>query len=272
MNMQMSPASTHSNRLVYNNSLQEYQTDLEVILDFLEEHYRQESQRKSLWNMRNLCAMSTGEVTSTSEEKLPGEEPFRNVSDSEQEKSQLEFSDQIVGFLAKANGSDSYTDSGVNCNSTTVVDQSSALQNAPDRRVLNALKGPERPLTLNTTPEKCAESLPSITPAEKGKKLRLFHFLFETLQDPGMAHCVSWVPGSDGVFRFSARHKEHVAELWGKRKGNRMPMTYQKMSRALRNYARSGEIIKVKKKLTYQFSVPTLSSLQSQHGLKKASK
>ncbi len=44
---------------------------------------------------------------------------------------------------------------------------------------------------------------------------------------------------------------------------NRMPMTYQKMSRALRNYARSGEIIKVKKKLTYQFSLATLSTLQS---------
>uniref|UniRef100_A0A8C2GMP1 Transcription factor Spi-C n=1 Tax=Cyprinus carpio TaxID=7962 RepID=A0A8C2GMP1_CYPCA len=87
-----------------------------------------------------------------------------------------------------------------------------------------------------------------------GKKLRLFHFLFEMLEDPGMAHCVSWVSASVGVFRFSARHKERVAELWGQRKGNRMPMTYQKMSRALRNYAHSGEIIKVKKKLTYQFS------------------
>lgn len=39
-------------------------------------------------------------------------------------------------------------------------------------------------------------------------------------------------------------------------------MTYQKMSRALRNYARSGEIFKVKKKLTYQFSQDTLMSLQ----------
>ncbi len=103
-----------------------------------------------------------------------------------------------------------------------------------------------------------------------GKKLRLFHFLFEMLEDPGMAHCVSWVPASAGVFRFSARHKERVAELWGQRKGNRMPMTYQKMSRALRNYAYSGEIIKVKKKLTYQFSLATLSTLQSQHGVKKA--
>lgn len=105
-----------------------------------------------------------------------------------------------------------------------------------------------------------------------GKKLRLFHFLFEMLEDPGMAHCVSWVPASAGVFRFSARHKERVAELWGQRKANRMPMTYQKMSRALRNYARSGEIIKVKKKLTYQFSVATLSNLRNQYGIKKASK
>ncbi|XP_076860703.1 transcription factor Spi-C [Brachyhypopomus gauderio] len=84
------------------------------------------------------------------------------------------------------------------------------------------------------------------------------------LEDPGMAHCVSWVPASAGVFRFSSAHKEHVAELWGRRKGNRRPMTYQKMSRALRNYTRSGEIIKVRKKLTYQFSGTTLTSLRSQ--------
>lgn len=117
------------------------------------------------------------------------------------------------------------------------------------------------------THERCLTTIISMI---AGKKLRLFHFLFEMLEDPGMAHCVSWVPASVGVFRFSARHKEHVAELWGQRKGNRMPMTYQKMSRALRNYARSGEIIKVKKKLTYKFSVATLSTLRSQHGIKKA--
>ncbi|KAG1953340.1 transcription factor Spi-C [Pimephales promelas] len=249
------------------NSPQEYQTDLEVILEFLEEHYRQESRRKAIWNMRDLCVMSTDEVVNTSEEKQPGEEHFSNVL--EEEKSQLQFSEQVMGSLAKANGSDSYTDCGINCTGPTVVDQSSVLHDAPDGRVLNAVNGPERPLTPNTTPEKCAESLPSITPAEKGKKLRLFHFLFEMLEDPGMAHCVSWVPASAGVFRFSARHKERVAELWGQRKGNRMPMTYQKMSRALRNYARSGEIIKVKKKLTYQFSVATLSTLQNQHSIKR---
>lgn len=36
----------------YQNSAQEYQTDLEVILEFLEEHYRQESRRKALWNSK----------------------------------------------------------------------------------------------------------------------------------------------------------------------------------------------------------------------------
>uniref|UniRef100_A0A8C7IB42 Spi-2 proto-oncogene n=1 Tax=Oncorhynchus kisutch TaxID=8019 RepID=A0A8C7IB42_ONCKI len=81
------------------------------------------------------------------------------------------------------------------------------------------------------------------------------------LENLGMAHCVSWVPAAaDGVFRFSSRNKEQVAALWGQRKGNRRPMTYQKMSRALRNYARSGEIFKVKMKLTYQFSRATLSN------------
>lgn len=99
-----------------------------------------------------------------------------------------------------------------------------------------------------------------------GRKVRLFHFLFEMLENLGMAHCISWVPAAaDGVFRFSSRNKEQVAALWGQRKGNRRPMTYQKMSRALRNYARSGEIFKVKKKMTYQFSRVTLSALRKCH-------
>uniref|UniRef100_A0A3Q3F2I3 Transcription factor Spi-C n=1 Tax=Labrus bergylta TaxID=56723 RepID=A0A3Q3F2I3_9LABR len=95
-----------------------------------------------------------------------------------------------------------------------------------------------------------------------GTLVRLFHFLFEMLEDPNMAHCVSWVPAAAGVFRFSSTNKDEVAALWGQRKGNKRPMTYQKMSRALRNYARSGEIFKVKKKLTYQFSRDTLTLLR----------
>ncbi|XP_027128240.1 transcription factor Spi-C [Larimichthys crocea] len=103
------------------------------------------------------------------------------------------------------------------------------------------------------------------TTAGSGRKVRLFHFLFEMLEDPNMAHCVSWVPTDAGVFRFSSTNKDQVAALWGQRKGNKRPMTYQKMSRALRNYSRSGEIFKVKKKLTYQFSRDTLMSLQKCH-------
>lgn len=50
--------------------------------------------------------------------------------------------------------------------------------------------------------------------------------------------------------------------MWGRRKGNRKTMTYQKMARALRNYSRTGEIHKVKRKLTYQFTEDTLKGLQ----------
>ncbi|KAL0195962.1 hypothetical protein M9458_009534, partial [Cirrhinus mrigala] len=72
-----------------------------------------------------------------------------------------------MGSLSKANGSDIYPDRRTNCTGKAIVDQSAALHNALDGQVLNALNGPERPLTLNATPKKCAESLPSITPAEK---------------------------------------------------------------------------------------------------------
>lgn len=116
--------------------------------------------------------------------------------------------------------------------------------------------------TTQSTKDKCQARATG-----SGKRVRLFHFLFEMLEDPAMAHCVSWVPAATGVFRFSSTNKDEVAALWGQRKGNKRPMTYQKMSRALRNYARSGEIFKVKKKLTYQFSQDTLIFLQkSSHG------
>uniref|UniRef100_UPI003AAF9370 transcription factor Spi-C n=1 Tax=Centroberyx gerrardi TaxID=166262 RepID=UPI003AAF9370 len=171
------------------NSFQENQTDLEVILDFLEEYYRQ-----------NTGGEARGKVL---------------THDATPTLSQ----------------------------NTATLSGHGSLPNLPARQT----------------------SKRHATAAGSGRKVRLFHFLFEVLQDPGMAHCVSWVPAATGVFRFSSRNKDQVAALWGQRKGNKRPMTYQKMSRALRNYARSGEIFKVKKKLTYQFSRDTLTSLQKCH-------
>jgi hypothetical protein len=82
------------------------------------------------------------------------------------------------------------------------------------------------------------------------------------LQTPSMRSCIWWVQSCSGTFQFSSQNKERLAQLWGRRKGNRKTMTYQKMARALRNYSRTGEICKVKRKLTYQFSEGTLRGLQ----------
>ncbi|XP_043943049.1 transcription factor Spi-B-like isoform X2 [Protopterus annectens] len=95
----------------------------------------------------------------------------------------------------------------------------------------------------------------------KRKKMRLFQFVFEMLENPNMRHCIYWVQPSTGVFQFSSKNKEELAKMWGLRKGNRKVMTYQKMARALRNYSRTGEIKKVKRKLTYQFGDHVLKSL-----------
>ncbi|XP_051028595.1 transcription factor Spi-C [Acomys russatus] len=95
------------------------------------------------------------------------------------------------------------------------------------------------------------------------RKLRLFEYLFESLCNPEMASCIQWIDKSRGVFQFMSKNKEKLAELWGKKKGNRKPMTYQKMARALRNYARTGEVTKVRRKLTYQFSEALLRRLCS---------
>ncbi|XP_075771090.1 LOW QUALITY PROTEIN: transcription factor Spi-B [Pelodiscus sinensis] len=85
------------------------------------------------------------------------------------------------------------------------------------------------------------------------RKLRLYQFLLDLLQRGAMRECVWWVEREAGVFQFSSKHKELLAHRWWQQKGNRKAMTYQKMARALRNYGKTGEIRKVKKKLTYQF-------------------
>ncbi|XP_078077248.1 transcription factor Spi-C-like isoform X1 [Mustelus asterias] len=97
---------------------------------------------------------------------------------------------------------------------------------------------------------------------KRKRKVRLFQFLFEMLEDPGMRHCIWWIQPSRGLFQFSSQNKEKLAEIWGRRKGNRKMMTYQKMARALRNYSRTGEITKVKRKLTYQFNQQVINRLQ----------
>ncbi|XP_060050226.1 transcription factor Spi-C [Erinaceus europaeus] len=93
------------------------------------------------------------------------------------------------------------------------------------------------------------------------KKLRLFEYLYESLCNPEMTSCIQWVDKSKGIFQFVSKNKEKLAQLWGKRKGNRKTMTYQKMARALRNYGRTGEITKIRRKLTYQFSESILQRL-----------
>ncbi|XP_029912357.1 transcription factor Spi-B-like [Myripristis murdjan] len=123
----------------------------------------------------------------------------------------------------------------------------------------------EYPYPLSPASEKGdrknSDSLP-LAPLSGKRKERLFQFLFEMLQTPSMQSCIWWVQSSSGTFQFSSQNKERLAQLWGRRKGNRKTMTYQKMARALRNYSRTGEIYKVKRKLTYQFNEKTLRGLQ----------
>ncbi|XP_059391753.1 transcription factor PU.1-like [Carassius carassius] len=95
---------------------------------------------------------------------------------------------------------------------------------------------------------------PGISSSGSKRKVRLYQFLLDLLQDGDMRDCIWWVDRERGVFQFSSKHKETLAGRWGQQKGNRKRMTYQKMARALRNYGKTGEVKKVKKKLTYQFS------------------
>ncbi|XP_010610977.1 transcription factor PU.1 [Fukomys damarensis] len=97
---------------------------------------------------------------------------------------------------------------------------------------------------------------PGLLHGEPGskKKIRLYQFLLDLLRSGDMKDSIWWVDKDKGTFQFSSKHKEALAHRWGIQKGNRKKMTYQKMARALRNYGKTGEVRKVKKKLTYQFS------------------
>ncbi|XP_029318360.1 transcriptional regulator Erg [Cottoperca gobio] len=203
------------------NSFQESQSDLEVILEFLEEYYRQNTAEK------------VDEVYRIA--GVPVDERCAPVDSCEQRWTCYDppiIKHELQSLLAHD------TQPALSQNTTATLFERGALPNFVSTRQ------------------------PTKHTAGSGGKVRLFHFLFEMLEDPNMAHCVSWVPAAGGVFRFSSTNKDQVAALWGQRKGNKRLMTYQKMSRALRNYARSGEIFKVKKKLTYQFSQETLMLLR----------
>lgn len=95
------------------------------------------------------------------------------------------------------------------------------------------------------------------------KKLRLYEYLHEALHDASMIDSIQWTDRGTGTFHFISKNKEKLAECWGQRKGNRKAMTYQKMARALRNYSRTGEIVKVRRKLTYQFNPLILQRLET---------
>ncbi|XP_076012230.1 transcription factor PU.1b isoform X1 [Genypterus blacodes] len=110
---------------------------------------------------------------------------------------------------------------------------------------------------LEVSDEECLrERIPCVSAGDFGnkKKIRLYQFLLDLLRNGDMKDSIWWVDRDRGTFQFSSKHKEALAHRWGIQKGNRKKMTYQKMARALRNYGKTGEVKKIKKKLTYQFS------------------
>ncbi|XP_041734556.1 transcription factor PU.1 [Coregonus clupeaformis] len=106
--------------------------------------------------------------------------------------------------------------------------------------------------------EDCGDHVPFWGDSSNKRKHRLYQFLLDLLRKGDMKDSVWWADREKGIFQFSSKHKETLANRWGTQKGNRKRMTYQKMARALRNYGKTGEIKKVKKKLTYQFSPEVL--------------
>ncbi|XP_057197477.1 transcription factor PU.1b isoform X2 [Triplophysa rosa] len=123
---------------------------------------------------------------------------------------------------------------------------------------------------LEVSDEECMrDHITSTTGGEHGtkKKIRLYQFLLDLLRNGDMKESIWWMDRERGTFQFSSKHKEALAHRWGVQKGNRKKMTYQKMARALRNYGKTGEVKKIKKKLTYQFSGEVLGKSHTERKL-----
>ncbi|XP_023991411.2 transcription factor PU.1a [Salvelinus sp. IW2-2015] len=118
-------------------------------------------------------------------------------------------------------------------------------------------------LEVSEGEEDYGDHIPSGGDSSSKRKIRLYQFLLDLLKKGDMKDSVWWVEREKGIFQFSSKHKETLANRWGTQKGNRKRMTYQKMARALRNYGKTGEIRKVKKKLTYQFSTEVLRKVST---------
>ncbi|XP_062845620.1 transcription factor PU.1b isoform X2 [Trichomycterus rosablanca] len=132
-----------------------------------------------------------------------------------------------------------------------------SLQQSPLLRSSDDDDPSSRSPPLEVSDEECMrDHISSTTGGDHGnkKKIRLYQFLLDLLRNGDMKDSIWWVDRENGTFQFSSKHKEALAHRWGVQKGNRKKMTYQKMARALRNYGKTGEVKKIKKKLTYQFS------------------
>ncbi|GCB79319.1 hypothetical protein scyTo_0020196 [Scyliorhinus torazame] len=123
------------------------------------------------------------------------------------------------------------------------------------------------PLEVSDGETEAAEPTPYMGSADSAnkKKIRLYQFLLDLLRSGDLKESIWWVDKDKGTFQFSSKHKEVLANRWGIQKGNRKIMTYQKMARALRNYGKTGEVRKIKKKLTYQFSGEVMGSGEWKH-------
>eukprot|EP00062_Callorhinchus_milii_P024393 gi/632984246/ref/XP_007909045.1/ PREDICTED: ETS translocation variant 1-like [Callorhinchus milii] len=84
-----------------------------------------------------------------------------------------------------------------------------------------------------------------------GRSVHLWEFVRDLLLNPA-ENCgvLKWEDRKEGVFRVV--HSHTFAQLWGKRKSN-SGMNYEKLSRALRHYYKSGILEHVGRRLTYKF-------------------
>ncbi|XP_043535587.1 ETS homologous factor-like isoform X3 [Chiloscyllium plagiosum] len=97
------------------------------------------------------------------------------------------------------------------------------------------------------------EKLPNnrTNPHRRGQSVHLWEFVRDLLLNPTEnSEILRWEDRQAGIFRVIKSNA--FAQLWGSKKNNK-EMNYEKLSRALRHYYKSGILERVDGRLTYKF-------------------
>lgn len=129
------------------------------------------------------------------------------------------------------------------------VSNASTLQNSVKPQSKNSISVRKTHLGPRHFPKNKSGEPKVATRTGRNGNYELWEFLLDTLLNPKHKRFIEWV-GDEGDFNLIKPKK--ISDMWGKTKGNKH-MTYEKLSRAMRDYYGGDMLMKSKKQFHYKF-------------------